>query len=50
MVLEILQDGEAVFVNAVAAVELGATYVTKESPELLTLGQDLECEVRGRLT
>ncbi|GFG82937.1 hypothetical protein [Mycobacterium paragordonae] len=50
MVVQILQNGEAVFVNAVAAVHLGLPHLTKEGAELLTLRKDLEWEVCGRLT
>lgn len=47
MVVQILQNGEAVFVNAVAAVHLGLPHLTEEGAELLTLGEDLEWEVCG---
>lgn len=45
--LKILQYGEAVFIHAVAAVRLRATYFAKECPKLIALGKNLELKVRG---
>ncbi|ORW64250.1 hypothetical protein AWC24_00955 [Mycolicibacter senuensis] len=49
MALQIYQDRQAVFVDPVAAVQARRAHLTQKLAELLTLGEDLECEVGGDL-